>query len=800
MIDLARELLYTECKRRYAPESLGFATTSELEPGDIIIGQERASRALAFGLNMKMKGYNMYVSGAPGVGKTTFAQEFAKRIATGEPAPRDICYVYNFKEPKKPKLLTLPSGQGAAFRTDMDDFARTLSIELPRAFGSKEFEAQKNALVKAYQEERDETIKVVSEHAKELDFGVKMTNTGIYFMPMVDGEMISEEQYDALAEEVREAISKHSDSIQQEAAEVMGEIKVLEEETGSKVEALEYNVGLFTVGRYVGQMQDRYADDVDVLTYLSDVKEDVLENLKDFISEPDTEEEYLQGLMPWMAKKNQTDFLSKYKVNLLTDATNATGAPVVVSYNPTFANLIGEVEYDSEFGNLTTDFMKIKPGLLHKANGGYLILQAHDVLSNMHAWEALRKALKTSEVDLEPMREYATGVTVSGLKPQPVPLAVKVILVGSALYYELLSEYDEDFRKLFRMHAAFDYEIAGSERNVADVCRFVKRFVTENDTPEFDCGAVAAVLEHAARLAERQDKLTAQFSRLWEVMAEAATWTRLDGQETVTAAAVAKAVAERETRLNLYEEKLTEMIEQDVIMIATSGEAVGQINGLAVMDTGDYVFAKPSRITATTYVGKSGIVNIEKEAEMSGAIHDKGVQVLIGYLGQTYAQEFPLSLSCRICFEQNYSGVDGDSASSTELYAVLSSLSGLPVNQELAVTGSMNQHGEIQAIGGVTHKIEGFFDLCRRRGLTGRQGVIIPEQNAKELVLSDAVVEAVREGVFHIYAIRHVDEGITLMLGKTAGKRNEKGKYSADSVHGLAYKKLKDFYKKSMME
>jgi len=797
---MARELRYTECNRRYEPEALGFATTGELMPGTDIIGQERASKALEFGLNMKMKGYNLYISGASGVGKTTFAKAFAERIAATEAIPQDLCYVYHFKEPKRPKLLSLPGGKGLPFKADMDDFARGLAIEIPRAFSSKEFEAQKNGIVKAYQEKRDDTIKVVSDYAKEKGFGVKMTNTGIYFMPVVDGEMISEEQYDALPDADKEEISGHSDDIQQEAAEVMNAIKAFEEDTRRRVEALEYHIGLFTVGRHVGQLQEKYAEEPDVLAFLSEVKKDVLENLKDFLNEPDAEEEYLQGLMPWMAKKGQTDFLSKYKVNLLTDASQATGAPVVVSYNPTFANLLGEVEYDSEFGNLTTDFMKIKPGLLHQANGGYLILQAHDVLSNPHAWEALRKTLQTNAVDIEPMREYASGVPVSSLKPEPAPVSVKVVLAGSPFYYELLSEYDEDFGKMFRIHAAFDYEIQGGEGNTAEVCRFIKRFVQEEGTPEFDCNAAAAVLLYAARLAERQDKLTAQFSRLWEIMAEAATWARLDGQALVTAAAVEKAIAERENRLNLYEEKLTDMIERDVIMIDTAGRKVGQINGLAVMDTGDYVFAKPSRITATAYMGKSGIVNIEKEAEMSGAIHDKGVQVLIGYLGQTYAQEFPLSLSCRVCFEQNYSGIDGDSASSTELYAVLSSLSELPINQELAVTGSMNQRGEIQAIGGVTHKIEGFFDLCAKRGLTGRQGVIIPAQNVHELVLNDAVVEAVKAGAFHIYAIKHVDEGLALLLDKPAGVPGAKGKYPTGSVHGLVYKKLKDFYKKSMME
>jgi len=799
-LDVVRELSYEECKRRYAPSALGFETTGELAPGEAMIGQERAARALEFGLHVKMKGYNLYLSGASGVGKTTFAKVFAERIAATEPSPPDLCYVYHFHDPKRPQLLTLASGKGLMFKADMEELARFLSIEIPRVFTAGEFEIEKNAIVREYQKKRDAALKAAGERAKEKNFSVKMMSTGIFFIPMVDGEALSEEQYDALAESEKEAFAGCADDMQQAASDVMNELKAFEDESREKMEALEYNAGLFTIGRYVGQLQEKYADEAEVLAFLAAVKEDLLENLKEFLTEPDTEEDYLTNLLPWMTKKNTVDFLSKYKVNLLTDGSAASGAPVVVSYNPTLAKLVGEVEFDSEFGNLTTDFMKIKPGLLHKANGGYLVLQAHDVLANAHVWEALRKVIKTGEVDIEPMREYATGVTVAGVKPAAVPVDVKVILVGLPAYYELLTEYDDDFRKLFRIHAAFDYEIQGDAQNVAEVCRFVKRFVEEEKVPEFECGAVSVLLEYAARLAERQDKLTAQFSRLWEIMAEAATWARLGGGVRVTAAEVAKAIEERTLRLNLYEEKLSELIEDDVVMIDTEGKKVGQINGLAVMDTGDHVFAKPSRITATTYVGKAGIVNIEKEAEMSGAIHDKGVQVLIGYLGQTYAQEFPLSLSCRVCFEQNYNGIDGDSASSTELYAILSSLANLPVAQELAVTGSMNQRGEIQAIGGVTHKVEGFFDLCAKRGLTGRQGVIIPAQNVRDLVLSDEVAEAVKEGLFHIYAIQHVDEGLELLLGKAAGVRGEKNKFPANSVHGLVYKRLKDFHKKSMTE
>jgi predicted ATP-dependent protease len=408
--------------------------------------------------------------------------------------------------------------------------------------------------------------------------------------------------------------------------------------------------------------------------------------------------------------------------------------------------------------------------------------------------------LLTGEIVTEPMREYATGIAVSGIKPQPVKVDLKIILVGTEFYYELLYECEEDFQKLFKIRADFDDEMKLSSDNVTQVCRFVKSYAEREKTPDFHVRAVAKIIEASARIAERQNKLTANFNRVSEMLAESAAWARIESSPVVLEEHVRKAIAEQEFRLNMYEEKLTEMIEDGTILIDTEGFKVGQLNGLAVLDMGDYVFAKPSRITATSYVGKAGIVNIEKEAEMSGSIHEKGVQVLIGYLGQTYAQEFPLSLSCRICFEQNYSGIDGDSASSAELYAVMSSLSQYPINQSLACTGSMNQRGEIQPIGGVTYKIEGFFDLCRNRGLTGGQGVIIPKSNVSDLMLKDEVVQAVKDGLFHIYSIETVDDGIELLTGVKAGVKSDKDKYPLDSVHGKIMKKLREYYKKATEE
>jgi len=798
---MTRELDYTELKKHINAEALGFETTAELNPSTGIIGQKRAADALNFGLGIKAKGYNIFVCGEPGTGRSTFAKAFAEAQASKEQTPPDICYVYNFETPKCPKVLKLPAGMGHKLREQMDELINRLLNELPLLFSNREFESQKSEIVRIYQEQRDEVIRIITEEAREQNFGVKNTNSGIYFMPIVGGEVISEDQYDALTQEQKDEISSDSETIQRKAAEAMRQIKDYERQTRKDVEKMEFAIGLFAVGRHINAILDEYADNGQIVDYLLAVKEDILDHIADFISEENDEEENIQNLLPWYNKKNTEDVFSKYKINLISDNSGINGAPVVVDFNPTYSNLVGEIEYDNEFGNFSTDFMKIKPGLLHKANGGYLILQAQDLLSNYHSWESLRRVLLTGEIVIEPMREFTTGVAVSGIKPQPVKVDVKIILIGSDYLYELLYNFDKDFHKLFKIRADFDYEMWMNQENVSQVCSFIKAFVDREHTPEYHVIAVARIIEMSMRMAERQDRLSACFNRITELLAESAEWARMDGgSELVMEKHVMKAIEQQAYRLNMYEEKLWDQIHSNMILIDSEGFKIGQLNGLAVLDMGDYIFAQPTRITATTYVGKAGIVNIEKEAEMSGSLHEKGVQVLIGYLGQKYAQEFPLSLSCRICFEQNYSGIDGDSASSTELYAVLSSLSGLPIRQEIAVTGSINQRGEIQPIGGVSYKIEGYFELCRKRGLTGSQGVIIPMRNARDIMLKDHVIEAVKAKQFHIYAIEHVDEGIQILTGTEAGTKNDKGKYPTESVHGRVMKKLKEFHKKALEE
>lgn len=787
------ELNYTQLNNREDINKFSFKTTDDIEPFKGIIGQERAVKAFEFGLNVKMKGYNIYVSGPSGSGKTTYAKLSAKEKAKNEAVPYDWCYVYNFDDPRSPLSLRFEPGIGRQFRDDMNELVSFFKTELTKAFTSEDYDKEKSDLSRTYDDKRDELIKKLDSVASENSFALKTSNSGIIFQPIIDNVLITEENYDSLDEDVKNGINERLESMQDVVNSIMRDIKNIDKEYRQKMDDLDYKIGMFAIGHYVSALQEKYQYSERVIKYLESVQEDVLENIDQFSEQEPDEEDPVAALLPKLGGTKNDDATLKYRVNLIVDNSKTEGAPVIVDYNPTYYNLVGEVEYDNEYGNLTTDFMKIKPGLMHRANGGYLIIQAQDLLSNVQAWEALRRIIKTKEITIENLRDQVGAIAVTTLKPEPIPSDVKVILVGGAYYYELLRGYDEDFSKLFKIRADFDYEMDRNDENIFKIAGFISKFCDNEKTLPFDSSAVASVIEYSSRSVESQKKLSTRFNLIAEILAESATWAQLDNAEIVTAEYVKKAEEEKAYRLSMYQEKMNELLDNNTIMIATDGYCVGKINGLAVLDMGDYSFGSPTRITATTYMGKSGIVNIEKEAEMSGPTHNKGVQIITGYLGRMYAQKMPLSLSCRIAFEQNYNGIDGDSASSTELYCILSSLSEIPVNQSLAVTGSVNQCGEIQAIGGVTHKIEGYFDLCSRRGLTGKQGVVIPESNVNDLVLKDDVIEAVKNGMFHIYSISTIDEGIELLLGTEAGIMDENGDYPPESVHGKVMAKLKKF-------
>ncbi len=796
-MNTVKELDYTQLKGICNPGDFDFKTTAELETWEGIIGQERAVKAFDLGLAVKMKGYNIYMSGSSGTGKTTYARTSIEKLAATESVPDDWCYVYNFDKPKEPIALRFKAGVGKKFKNDMEELMSLVEKELTKVFQSEDYENKKNELVSEYEYHQDELIEQVGKTAQEYDFVLKQKKSSVCFLPIVNGEPVDEENYEMLTEEQIADIERKSALMQEKVGSFLREFHGMEKECEKKIDELENEIGNAAISHYFGDYINKYNEYERVVTHINAVKEDILDNLDYFMEEEEEQQDVLAAFMPLLGKKTDDNVMHRYEVNLIVDHSESKGAPVVVTFNPTYTNLMGETEYDTEYGSLTTDFMKIKPGLFHQANGGYLIVQAQDICTIPHAWESLRRVIKTKEINLDSIREMVSSITAPSLKPEPIEAQIKVIMVGSDYFYELLSQGDEEFDKFFKIRADFDNEMNRNNENISKIAGFIKSFVKRENTLEFDVDAVCAIIEYSSRAAARQDKLSTRFNYLSEILGEANTWAKLEGANIITADYIHKTIFEKEDRLKLYEEKLNEMLEDDVIMIDTDGAEVGQINGLAVLDMGSYAFGTPSRITATTYVGRSGIVNIEKEARMSGHTHDKGIQIITGFLGQTYAQKFPMALSCRVCFEQNYNGIDGDSASSTELYCIISSLAEIPIRQGLAVTGSVNQKGEIQAIGGVTQKIEGFFDLCKKRGLTGNQGVLIPVSNIKDLVLKTEVINAVKEGDFHIYPITHIDEGIELLMNCPAGQKDANGEFPEDSVHGKVYKKLKRFAKLS---
>ncbi|AEY64776.1 ATP-binding protein [Clostridium sp. BNL1100] len=785
-----KELSYQDLDNRCKLESLPFKSTSQLETYEGIIGQERASKAMKFGLKMKMRGYNIYMSGPTGTGKTSFAKQILNETAANQKIPDDWCYIYNFSQPNQPLAINLPAGTGKQFQQDMDEFTKIIKQEIVNAFDNDQYEKEKSEIMDEYEDKKDELLDKLSKDAEEHGFKVNTGSSGIYFLPIIEGRTISEEEFSSLDEETKDEINQKTNILQQETLDIIRKLKNNDKETEKKVSEWENKIALLALGVHIDDLKEKYRKFEVIQKYLEEVQKDILDNLDDF-KEEEVSEEQQQLVIPWMQKPETS--ITKYKVNVLVDNSTLKGAPVILDSNPTYSNLIGKIEYENEFGSVSTDYTKIKPGLFHVANGGYLILQAKDVLGNPQAYEAINRVLKTKKIIIENMKDQTGVVAVTAIKPQPIPVDLKVILVGSTTIYELLYEYEEDFRKLFKVKVDFDEEMERNDENILKLAQFISGFCKKENTLHFDKSGVAKVVEYASGLVEDKNKLSTRFNEIVEILCESCMWAEDDGAKLVKAKHVQQAISEKAYRCDRLDKKLLEMLNEGTIMVDTEGSEIGQINGLTVMDMGDYSFGKPSRITASTYIGESGIVNVEREVDLSGTSHSKGVLILSGYIGQKYAQEFPLSLTASLCFEQMYGGVDGDSASSAELYAILSSLAEVPIKQSIAVTGSVNQKGEIQPVGGVRYKIEGFFELCKLRGLTGEQGVIIPCQNVKNLVLKDEVIDAVKKKLFHIYPVETIDQGIEILTGKKAGEKGKNGEYKSDTINYLVNEKLRRF-------
>ena len=792
-----RELTAGQLRRACAPADLAFQSTDELEQLNEIIGQERATRAIEFGLDIPSYGYNIYALGPAGAGKTTTIAKYLERQAAGRPVPNDWGYVNNFQRPDEPLALRLPPGGGRTLRDRFDALLRVLEEQLPKAFESENYEQHRKDLVKELEQRRQNVSQNMEAFARVRGFTIIQTPMGLLFAPLIDGKAATGEQFQQLPIETQQAYESKEPELREEMEKTLREMKALGEEAANLLQNLDREIAAATIGPGFDQLQADYVEWDEVVEYLRAVREHISENVEGYKSGASGDEE--EGRSPDSLLLGPPESLFEhYRINVVVDHSGDTGAPVVVETNPTYYNLIGRIEQEAQFGTLVTDYSLIKGGSLLRANGGYLVVDARAILRQPLAYEALKRSLRHQQVKIEELGAQFSMIATTSLSPEPIPLAVKVILIGDPYTYYLLYAYDDEFQKLFKVRADFASQMDWTAENMVKVARYIRTRCAEESLPPFDASGVAKVIEYSGRLVEDQRKLTTRFAHVADIVREAAYWAQAAASSSpseplfVTGRDVQRAIDERRYRSSLVEERVREAIVNDTVMIDVAGAVIGQVNGLAVLALGDTMFGKPSRITAKTFLGQSGIINIEREAKLSGKIHDKGVLIISGYLGGMFAVDKPLSLAATITFEQSYDGVEGDSASSTEVYALLSSLARLPIKQGIAVTGSVNQHGEIQAIGGATAKIEGFFDVCKEKGLTGEQGVIIPAANVATLMLREDVVEAVAAGQFHIYPVSAIDEGIAILTGAPAGQRGPDGRFPQGTVNRRVDDALRD--------
>ena len=784
------ELNYKDLKMTCDPNIFNFDTTADLESIQDGIGQDRGIKALEFGLQVDVKGYNIYIEGPSGVGKTSYTRNYLRKLALKKKVPSDWCYIYNFENPNEPIAVELPAGQGKEFKEAMDGFIKEIRKDIRKTFNNDDFEKEKALIRQEFEVKRTALLDKLNQDASKHNFQVKTAQNGIYMMPIVDGKVLQEEEFDKLDEEIKKEYEEKSVIVQEQIMETISQIKEIERQSDKKISEWQSNVALLTVNVHINYLKSKCRRNKKINHFLNDVKQDVLKNIPTFLEDPNK-----QNQAPNNPALRKQDPCLNYRVNLFVDNSSKEGAPVIMDSNYSYHNIFGALEYENYYGALRTDHTMLKSGLLQQANGGYIIFQAKDLLQNGICYEALKKALRIKEVGIDNAGEQRSSMALISLKPEPIPLNLKVILIGNSSIYQTLLAMDSDFRKLFKIKVEFEETAEITNENLNKLSQIIHGFCEHEELPQLDKGAMARLVEYASKLAGSHSKVSTRFDDLMQIVGEAATWAKISRSKVVTSKFMDKALAERVERVKKYDEKYLEMIKENTLLIDTSGYKVGQLNGLTVLTVGDYSFGKPAKITVNTYTGKNGIVNIEREVEISGPSHSKGVLILTGYLGEMFAQDIPLCLTASICFEQLYNGVDGDSASSTELYGLLSSLSEIPINQSIAVTGSVNQKGQIQPIGGVNEKIEGYFQVCKVRGLDGSHGVMIPIQNVDNLQLSDEIIQAVKDKKFHIYAVSTIEEGIEVLTGVPAGKKDKDGHFPAGTINYLVYEKLKKYAK-----
>jgi len=774
-----------------------FKTTAELEPLALPPGQERAIEALDFALDMASDAYNVYAVGPPGFGKHAVVRRIVEAHAAKEAPPPDRCYVNNFTDPQKPRALTLPAGLARRLRDDMERLVQDLHAAIPAAFESDDYRSRREAIEEEFKSRHEKALEAIQERARERGIALIRTPAGLGFAPMRNGEVINPEAFRVMHEDERKRIEADVEELQGELQTVIRELPALVRESRRRLRELNREVTRFAVEHLIEELRESYAGHETVVAYLDAVREDVIENAGVFLQGEDGQGPAVPIPGAPVALAPGTPHpLNRYKVNVIVDHGGETGAPVVYEDRPTYQHLIGDVEHVAQMGALTTDFTLIKPGALHRANGGYLIVDARRLVQQPFAYEALKQALRAGCIRIESLGQALSLVSTRSLEPEPVPLSVKVMLIGDRFLYYLLSTVDPEFGDLFKIAADFDDRLVRDDESAKVYARLIAGLVHEHGLRPLDAGAVARVIERGARLAGDAERLTLRIESLVDLLREADLWCAKARRRTIRAKDIDHAIAAQIRRANRIEERMREEITRGTIRVETSGAAIGQVNGLSVIQLGGYAFGRPSRITARVRMGKGEVIDIEREVALGGPLHSKGVLILSGFLGARFGAARPLALAASLVFEQSYSGVDGDSASSAELYALLSALAEVPIRQSLAVTGSVDQLGRVQAIGGVNEKIEGFFDLCAARGLTGEQGVLIPASNVRHLMLRDDVVAAAAKGKFHIHPVETIDQGIELLTGLPAGERGADGAFPPDTINHRVERRLDAFAEK----
>ncbi len=779
------ERLYRHCD----PQSLDFARSDEIDRLEPILGQERALEAIRFGSRINRPGYNLFVLGPPGTGRNAAVRQVMGAKAAEEAPPNDWVYVNNFATAYRPRALRLPSGRGRRLQAAMRALIEDVRASIPAAFEAEDYQNRRAAIEDEFQQRQHEAFDALRNKAEAKGIALVRTPMGFALAPMRDGSILGPDAFNELPDAEKQRIQADSRELESELEEIIKQIPRLNKERRDALRKLNEEVTAYTIGHPIEELKHSFEDLPEITAYLSAVMTDLIENVHDLIR-ADTGPGETGGPRVIEDRDSRENGFSRYQINLIVDNGDRTGAPVIEEDNPTLARLVGRVEHISHLGALETNFTLIKPGALHQANGGCLILDCRKLLTQPFAWEALKRALKAQQIKIESPGEMLSLISTVTLDPEPIPLDVKVVLCGEPLLYYLLSAFDPEFPELFKVAADFDDAMRRGDGSERDFARMVAAMATEEGLRPFDAAAIARVVEESARMAGDAERLSIRLEPILDLLRESDFCAQEAGAAVVDRDHVQQAIEARIRRADRLRERSQEAIARDIVLIDTAGEKVGQINGISVIQLGGFAFGRPTRITARVRLGAGKVIDIEREVELGGPLHSKGVMILSGYLGSHFAAETPLSLSASLVFEQSYGGIDGDSASSAELYALLSALAELPIRQSLAVTGSVNQRGEVQAIGGVNEKVEGFFDVCTGRGLTGDQGVLIPAANVQHLMLRADVVDAARAGQFHIYAIDSIDQGIALLTGLPAGARGPDGAYPEESVFGKVERRL----------